>query len=259
MQGGVELGTTTGPAALAEPRPRAEGEDRHVSIGKRLAVALQERECVSMPVSAVQRTTKNDDIVRAQIQRGAGSLDVCLQADLAQGRCHGLGHPFRGAVPSRISDECPCHLAPFPQVRPMRPDVALANEPNHAGRFPGIAVAHTTLTRLGYESRNQVRSVNVRKTRVLFLCVGNTARSQMAEAFLRAYGGDGFEAHSAGLKPRAIEPSTIAVMQEVGFDLRGHRSKHLRELVGRLQFDYVIIVCNRAERMCPRFRAWVRV
>ena len=93
----------------------------------------------------------------------------------------------------------------------------------------------------------------MRKARVLFLCVGNTARSQMAEAFLRAYGGDRFEAHSAGLKPRAIEPAAITVMQEVGFELRGHRPKHLKEFVGRLEFDYLIIVCNRAERICPRF------
>ena len=75
----------------------------------------------------------------------------------------------------------------------------------------------------------------VRKTRVLFLCVGNTARSQMAEAFLRAHGGDRFEARSAGLKPREIEPLAITVMQELGY------------------FDYLITLCNRAERGCPHF------
>lgn len=93
----------------------------------------------------------------------------------------------------------------------------------------------------------------MRKTRVLFLCVGNTARSQMAEAFLRAYGGDGFEAHSAGIRPQEIDPLAITVMQELGLDLRDHHTKHVKELGGRLQFDYLITVCNRAERMCPRF------
>lgn len=74
----------------------------------------------------------------------------------------------------------------------------------------------------------------------------------MAEAFLRAYGGDRFEARSAGLQPREIEPMTIAVMQELGFDLRSHFPKGLRELPRRLRFDYVITVCNRAERRYPR-------
>ena len=93
----------------------------------------------------------------------------------------------------------------------------------------------------------------VRKTRVLFLCVGNTARSQMAEAFLRAHGGDRFEARSAGLKPREIEPLAITVMQELGYDLRGHHTKSLKEFVGRRHFDYLITLCNRAERGCPHF------
>lgn len=91
------------------------------------------------------------------------------------------------------------------------------------------------------------------KTRVLFLCMGNTARSQMAEAFLRAYGGEGFEAHSAGLKPRAIQPLTVTVMEELGIDIRGYHAKSLKESLGRLHFDYLITLCNRAERSCPRF------
>lgn len=90
------------------------------------------------------------------------------------------------------------------------------------------------------------------KTRVLFLCVGNTARSQMAEAFLRAYGGDRYEARSAGLQPQEIEPLAIVVMQEAGFDMRSHFPKGLKELPRRLRFDYVITVCNRAERRYAR-------
>lgn len=63
------------------------------------------------------------------------------------------------------------------------------------------------------------------QTRVLFLCTGNSARSQMAEAFLRKYAGDRFEAHSAGLEPKGLNPLTIQVMDEIGMDMYGHTSK----------------------------------
>jgi arsenate reductase len=81
--------------------------------------------------------------------------------------------------------------------------------------------------------------------------MNNAARSQTAEAFLRAYGGDRFEARSVGLKPQQIEPLTIAVMEELGFDMHRHRSKGLKELPRPLHFDYLVTVCNRAERTCP--------
>lgn len=91
------------------------------------------------------------------------------------------------------------------------------------------------------------------KTRVLFLCMGNTARSQMAEAFLRAHGGSRFAACSAGLKPQEIDPPTFSVMQERGLEMRGHHAKSLSEFRGRLRIDFLITVCNRAERGCPAF------
>ena len=71
------------------------------------------------------------------------------------------------------------------------------------------------------------------KPRVVFLCSGNSARSQMAEAFLRAYAGDHVDAHSAGLEPTEIHPLTIRVMQERGLDLAGHRAKGLHEYLGK--------------------------
>jgi arsenate reductase len=89
------------------------------------------------------------------------------------------------------------------------------------------------------------------KTRVLFLCTRNSARSQMAEAFLRYYGGDRFEAHSAGLVPGEIDPLTIRVMAEKGHDLSGHRSKGLETYLGKMLFDYLIIMCTEAEKDCP--------
>jgi len=82
------------------------------------------------------------------------------------------------------------------------------------------------------------------KTRVLVLCTGNSARSQMAEAFIRRYGGDRFEVHSAGLEPKGINPFTVRVMQEAGYDLAGHRSKDLNEYFGKLHFGYIITVCS---------------
>ncbi len=94
--------------------------------------------------------------------------------------------------------------------------------------------------------------MTVSKTRVLFMCVGNTARSQMAEAFLRSRGGDRFEAFSAGFEPQEIDPMTIAVMEERGFDMSGARAKGLHEFLGKVHFGYLIIVCDRDERGCPK-------
>jgi len=91
------------------------------------------------------------------------------------------------------------------------------------------------------------------KTRVLFMCTGNTARSQMAEAFLRAYGSDHFEAYSAGLEPHEINPLTRVVMAERGFDLDGQHAKGLSEFLGKVHFGYLITVCSRAEAECPTF------
>lgn len=88
--------------------------------------------------------------------------------------------------------------------------------------------------------------------RVLFLCTGNSARSQMAEALLRHSAGDQFEAFSAGLEPKEINPLTRQVMQEVGLDLAGQRSKSVGEYMGRLQFTWLITVCADAEEKCPR-------
>jgi len=92
----------------------------------------------------------------------------------------------------------------------------------------------------------------VKRSVVLFLCTGNSARSQMAEAFLRHYAGDHFEVHSAGLEPCGIHPLTTQVMNEVGISLADHRSKPLAEFLGRLSVRFVIIVCDQAEQQCPK-------
>jgi arsenate reductase (thioredoxin) len=89
------------------------------------------------------------------------------------------------------------------------------------------------------------------KVRVLFLCTGNSARSQMAEAFLRQYAGDYFEVHSAGLEPKGLNPLTIQVMEEIGYDLSGQSSKSVSLYLGKVHFQYLITVCDKAEKNCP--------
>ncbi len=90
------------------------------------------------------------------------------------------------------------------------------------------------------------------KQRVLILCTGNSARSQMAEGWLRNESGEQFEVSSAGTKPRQVCPEAIEVMREVGIDISGHRSKSVAEFAGQ-SFDYVITVCDSAKQNCPFF------
>jgi arsenate reductase len=89
-----------------------------------------------------------------------------------------------------------------------------------------------------------------RPRRVLFVCTHNSARSQMAEAMLNAWGGDVFEAHSAGTEATGIKPETIQVMDETGVSLDGHRSKTIDEFRGQ-PFDWFITVCDEAQKNCP--------
>jgi arsenate reductase len=90
------------------------------------------------------------------------------------------------------------------------------------------------------------------KKRVLILCTGNSARSQMAEGLLRHDAGERFEVESAGTRPGIVRPEAISVMQELGIDISGHRSKHVDEFEGQ-RFDYVITVCDNARESCPVF------
>ena len=89
------------------------------------------------------------------------------------------------------------------------------------------------------------------KIRVLFLCTTNSARSQIAEAFLRSYAGDRFEAYSAGIEPKEIHPLTKKVMDEIGIDISGQYSKSLKDYMGKIHFGYLITVCDEADKKCP--------
>ncbi|CAN5278370.1 arsenate reductase ArsC [soil metagenome] len=91
-----------------------------------------------------------------------------------------------------------------------------------------------------------------KKQRVLILCTGNSARSQMAEGLLRNIAGDGFEVVSAGTVASFVRPQAIAVMNEIGIDISDHRSKSLKEFLDT-PFDFVITVCDNANESCPIF------
>ncbi len=88
--------------------------------------------------------------------------------------------------------------------------------------------------------------------RVLFVCTGNSARSQMAEALLRREGGAAFEVQSAGTEPKGVHPLTVRTLAEVGIDVSGARSKSVTEFLDE-PFDHVITVCDRARESCPVF------
>jgi len=88
--------------------------------------------------------------------------------------------------------------------------------------------------------------------RVLFLCTGNSARSQMAEGLLRTYGDNDFEVYSAGTEPKEVHPLAIQVMKDIKIDISNQKCKHLAQFENKL-FDYVITVCDRVNDNCPTF------
>ncbi len=90
------------------------------------------------------------------------------------------------------------------------------------------------------------------KKRVLILCTGNSARSQMAEGLLRELGKGKFEVESAGVAPSSVRPEAVEALGEIGIDISGHRSKSVNEFAQQ-QFDYIITVCDNAKETCPVF------
>ncbi len=97
-----------------------------------------------------------------------------------------------------------------------------------------------------------------RKLKILFLCTGNSCRSQMAEGWARQLKGDVIEPYSAGLEKHGMNPHAVEVMAEVGVDLSKHHSKTLEDM-GPVQFDYVVTVCGHAHEHCPIFPGKARL
>lgn len=92
------------------------------------------------------------------------------------------------------------------------------------------------------------------KRKVLFLCTGNSCRSQMAEGLLRHLAGDRFEVASAGTHPQGLNPGAVTAMREIGIDIEHHQSEHVDQFAGE-RFDHVITVCDQAKESCPIFPA----
>jgi arsenate reductase (thioredoxin) len=95
-------------------------------------------------------------------------------------------------------------------------------------------------------------SSSAEKLKILYLCTGNSCRSQMAEGWTRHLKSNGIDAYSAGVEPHGIDPRAVKAMAEVGIDISGQVSKHLDTLQG-IEFDYVITLCDQANESCPLF------
>jgi arsenate reductase (thioredoxin) len=95
------------------------------------------------------------------------------------------------------------------------------------------------------------------KIKILFLCTGNSCRSQMAEGWTRRLKGQAIEPYSAGIETHGMNPNAVRVMAEAGVDISGQRSKHLEDLLD-VPFDFVVTVCNRANESCPIFPGKVK-
>ncbi len=96
------------------------------------------------------------------------------------------------------------------------------------------------------------------RLKVLFLCTGNSCRSQMAEGWARALKDDVLDAYSAGIETHGLNPNAVKVMAEAGVDIANHQSKKLEDLKG-IEFDYVVTVCGRAHETCPMFPGKAKV
>jgi arsenate reductase len=96
------------------------------------------------------------------------------------------------------------------------------------------------------------------KLKILFLCTGNSCRSQMAEGWAKYLKMDSIDAYSAGVSPKPLDPLAVQVMAEAGVDISNHHSKHLDELKN-IQFDYVVTVCDNAHESCPVFPGKTKV
>jgi arsenate reductase len=97
-----------------------------------------------------------------------------------------------------------------------------------------------------------------KKLKILFLCTGNSCRSQMAEGWAKALKSDCVEAYSAGIETHGLNPNAVKVMREAGVDISGHKSQNVNEF-SDIEFDYVVTVCGHADENCPMFPGGTKV
>lgn len=121
-----------------------------------------------------------------------------------------------------------------------------------------VAADDRKLRRILNRDPKNIMSQDQKKIKILFLCTGNSCRSQMAEGWARALKGDVIEAYSAGIETHGLNPLAVRVMAEAGVDISGHHSKHVDTLKD-IVFDYVITVCDHAHESCPLFPGKTRI
>ena len=118
--------------------------------------------------------------------------------------------------------------------------------------FTSAAVLHPALSNAQISPEEQITVFSHKPVRILFLCTGNSARSQMAEGLLRHLNKGRVEAFSAGSNPRRLQPYAVRVMASMGIDISQQRAKHFAEFHGQ-SFDHIITVCDRVKEICPTF------
>ncbi|MEZ4733713.1 MAG: metalloregulator ArsR/SmtB family transcription factor [Caldilineaceae bacterium] len=202
-----------------------------------------------------QPATVHPHAIRAMAELG---IDISRQRAKHMDEFRGQSFGLVITVCDRVRENCPVFPNDPDRVHWSIPD-PLATDADAA--YPLFAtVAQELRTRVTYlllalqnrgEKPLHPRQGEGAKRKVLFLCTGNSARSQMAEAFMRTYAGDRYEVHSAGLHPKGMNPYTVRVMEEVGLDLSEQRSKDVSEYLGRTNFAYLFTVCARGEADCP--------
>ena len=229
----------------------AEGLLRHLG-GARVAVFS----------AGNQPATVHPHAIRALAELG---VDISKQRSKHMDEFHGQSFDLVITVCDRVRENCPIFPGDPEQIHWSIPDpLAKAGDDDYP-QF--TAIAQDLRTRITYllltlhnkaETQPRAGSSAGRETerqsakaKVLFLCTGNSARSQMAEAFMKKYAGDHYEVHSAGLEPKGMNPYTLRVMAEVGLDLSGQSSKDVRHYLGYTNFAYLFTVCARGEVDCP--------
>ena len=185
---------------------------------------------------------------------GADKLRLRVTGDAQSGRLLGaqiVGH-WKAEVAKRI-DVFATALFHHMDVDEMN-SLDLSYTPPLASPWDAIQVAAQAWTAGRRKHQSIERRKRDRMKRLLVLCTGNSARSQMGEGLFRQEGRGGYEVESAGTKPSQVRPEAIAVMKELGIDISGHRSKSVNEFDGQ-SFDYVVTVCDNARDNCPVFPA----
>jgi len=178
--------------------------------------------------------------------RGQGYGRQLMVHILERARSDGMGYAY--ALTTTIPDLL-CRSGFSDILRSDAPQALCASE-----EFRGACPVNAKLFRISLtdKMRGDENMDEKTKVKVLFLCTGNSCRSQMAEGWARHLKGDVIEPYSAGIETHGMNPNAVKVMAEAGVDISGHRSKHVDELMD-VPFDYVVTVCDNAHESCPIF------